>query len=183
MHTLSLHDALPISTVLTESYINNLQKKEQQNLIYIKGENTRYFTDLINIQKNIIDIKIKQNNFDINMEIVDKNKTMYKGRLYIFNIKYHNSLHKNNKFVLLEGFKDTLTTDNIIQKNMWFYENNTLCSYDHYLNNMNDNLKYKIEYNHRHIYDNDNKLYIGLYDLQDDKIKLTQEIIIITFII
>ena len=31
---------------------------------------------------------------------------------------------------------------------MWFYEEDTLCSYEHYLNNTNDKLKYKIlEYN------------------------------------
>ena len=112
------------------------------------------------------------------MELVDKKKTMYKGRLYTFNITYKNSQDKNNKFVLLEGFENTITSDNIIQKNMWFYEENTLCSYDDYLNNTNDKLNYKIEYNHRDISDNDtNKLYIGLYDLRDEKIKLTQEII------
>lgn len=165
-------------TVLTQPNINNLQKKEKKDLVYIKGEKTRYFNDLIKLQQNIIDIKIKQNGFDINMELVDKKKIMYKGRLYTFNITYKNSQDKNNKFVLLEGFENRITSDNIVQKNMWFYEDNTLCSYDDYLSNTNEKLKYKIEYNHRDISDNDtNKLYIGLYDLRDDKIKSTQEII------
>ena len=165
-------------TVLTQPYINNLQKREKKDLIYIKGKNTRYFSDLINSQQNMIDIKIKQNGFNINMELVDKKKTMYKGRLYTFNITYKNSQDKTNKFVLLEGFENRITSDNIIQKNIWFYEEDTLCSYDDYLNNTNNKLKYKIEYNHRDISDNDsNKLYIGLYDLQDEKIKSIQEII------
>lgn len=146
-------------SILTKSVVEELQKLEQSGNIKINGKKTDIFTNLINLNENIVNIEINQNNIILddvsvaNLSLMNKtleekkiekrlNKTKLgfsKGREYIINITYNKDDTFKKKVILAE--KPYISTSD----NISFYKNNILDVNENYLI---ENIEtYKLSYN------------------------------------
>ena len=170
-------------SILPTDLVDRILKKEEDNKIVInKKKNQKVFSELLNIEENIL-------NFTINKNIIVDNLKIYMGRSYKFNIKYEYGLdyklvllfNENNSFINDEGF---LNRDSLIKTDYEnnsktntrleiYLENNTKINLDTYLYNTTDTDYYfKLNFPQNSTNDMYNNYVLCLYNKESDTLNL-----------
>ena len=174
-------------SIISKENIEILQQNEKKGIIKVNNKNTKVFTDLINLEENIINVEIWNENIILDLESIEalsvekktieeqtiENKTkkiklaLYKGREYKFRIKYNINDTKKYKLVLAEklyipsSYDLRFNLNNIITKNIKYKNENDELSYDEYLNDNSDS--FELIFNYRQTIQNDeNSVSLGL---------------------
>lgn len=180
-------------SIISKENIEVLHENERKGLINVNNKKTKYFTNLINVDENIIKLEILNDLIILEAETVEnllldkktleektiEEKTnitklsLFKGREYIIKIKYNNDDEQKNKLILAEKFYIPSSYDfkfnvnNIITKDIKYKKNNEELTYEEYLNDTGN--EFEIIFNYIQTIQNDESC-ISLCLLSSDKL-------------
>lgn len=183
-------------SIISDDDVKILQEREEKGEVEINGEKTKYFSNLINLDENIIDLEILDfkiilsdksvNNLSIDKKTkeelsiekaINKIKLAFcKGRYYTINIKYHKDDKNKNKLILCEklyisNIPYVIFNENNIKKDDISIVNNLgeELDYNEYLNDKTNEYTFKLKYKQT-IQNDDNFISLCLLDNDTEKI-------------